>query len=270
MTYILSKIFGLLLLPSTLILLMLVLGLIFLSYENGRRWGLRFLAIGTISLAAVGFLPLGNWVIMPLESRFAGTPLPEPGADIAGTIILGGFEDGWVSAGRHGLAVNEAAERLTEGMLFAKRWPKSKVVFTGGVGGLLAGGIDAAKPVAKFLRASGISPDRIVLESKSRNTYQNALFTKELLKPSPDETWVLITSAYHMPRSVGVFRKADFKVIPAPVDFRTRDYRDVYRMFERIPSGLERLDVSSREWVGLLAYWLMGRTDALFPAPKNT
>jgi len=76
-----------------------------------------------------------------------------------------------------------------------------------------------------------------------------------------------VTSAYHMPRSIGVFRKAGFEVIAAPVDYRTRDEQDLVRLFETIPAGLQRLDLGAREWIGLLAYWLTGRTSALLPSP---
>ena len=167
------------------------------------------------------------------------------------------------------MAVNEAAERLTEGVRLARRWPQAKVVFTGGVGGLLASGSDAAGPVGRFLQDVGISPQRIVLEPKSRNTHENAKLTYELLSPKPGERWLLVTSAYHMPRSIGVFRAAGFDVTAAPVDYRTRDARDLVRMFPSIPSGLKRLDLGAKEWIGLVGYWFAGRTDALFPGPKT-
>ncbi len=268
-SYIVSKVGGLLLHPSTLILLALGLSIICLMHDRWRRWGLRLAITSFVALGAAGFLPIGNWLIMPLENRFANVPLPKAGEDVKGVIILGGFEDGWVTAGRPGLALNEAAERLTEGVRIAMRWPNAKVVFTGGVGGILARGLDAAKPIGMYLANAGIEPGRIILEKHARNTYQNATLTKELLKPAPGEVWVLVTSAYHMPRSIGVYRKAGFNITAAPVDFRTRDHRDVYRLFERVSAGLERTDLAVREWIGLLAYWLMGRTSALLPAPQN-
>src|SRR5690606_26990307 len=109
--------------------------------------------------------------------------------------------------GRGGLAVNEAAERLTEGVRLAKRWPDARVVFSGGVAGLLAEGVGAAEPVGQFLEDVGIDAARIVLEPDARNTWQNAINLRELLKPPAGAKWLLVTSAYHMPRSIGVFRK---------------------------------------------------------------
>lgn len=267
MFYYASKVFWLFAQPSSLCVILIAIGLCLIAFTWRRRLGLWLASLGLTALVAAGFLPVGNYLVLPLEERFAGQNLPDPGAEVAGIIILGGFEDGWVSAGRDGLALNEAAERLTEGVRLAKRWPTARVVFSGGVAGLLAGGEGAAGPVGAFLRDVGIEEERIVLEPDARNTWQNALLTRELVKPSPGETWVLVTSAYHMPRSIGVFRQAGFDVIAAPVDFRTRDRRDLWRLFETIPAGLQRLDLATREWIGLVAYWLSGRSSALLPAP---
>lgn len=266
MFYIASKVLWLVAQPSSLCAIALGLGLLLIA-SNRRRLGLWLAGLGFAVLVIAGFLPVGNFLVLPLEERFAGQSLPEPGADVAGIIILGGFEDGWVSAGRGGLAVNESAERLTEGVRLAKRWPQARVVFTGGVAGLLSGGTSGAGPVGAFLKDVGIEESRIVLEAEARNTWQNAVNVRELVKPSPQETWVLVTSAYHMPRSVGVFRKAGFDVVAAPVDFRTRDAGDLMRLFETIPAGLQRFDLGAREWIGLFAYWLSGRTSALLPLP---
>jgi len=264
-----SKVFWLVAQPSSLFAIALLSGLLILALTRFRRLGLTLAFSGLFLMLAGGFLPIGNYLVLPLEQRFAGETLPAATEPVAGIIILGGFEDGWVSAGRNGLAINEAAERLTEGVRLARRWPRAKVVFTGGVGGLLAWGSDAAGPVSQFLQDVGIPPQRIVLESKSRNTHENATLTRELLEPNPGERWLLVTSAYHMPRSIGTFRAAGFDVTAASVDYRTRDARDLVRMFSSIPSGLERLDLGVREWIGLLGYWLTGRTDDLFPSPKT-
>lgn len=267
MFYYASKLFWLIVQPSSLAIIAIGLGLAVIALTRHLRFGLRLATGGLAFLLAAGFLPLGNWAVIPLENRFSGVALPAAGEQVAGIIILGGFEDGWVSSGRGGLAINEAGERLTEGVRLARRYPQARVVFTGGVAGLLATQKAAAEPIRQFLEDVGIDGSRIVLEDRSRNTYQNALFTRDLVKPQPGGKWLLVTSAYHTPRSVGVFRHAGFDVIPAPVDYRTRDSDDAYRMFESVPSGLQRLDLAVREWIGLAAYWLTGRTGAIFPAP---
>lgn len=269
MPYALTKIVSFLLQPSTLMLLAIAAGLVLACTTTWRTRGLR-LAIGALVLYVVaGILPIGNALLLPLEQRFAGSQPPPDDQPIAGIIILGGFEDGWVSAGRPGLTINEAAERLTEAVRLARARPEAKLVFTGGVGRLWPAGVSAGGPVAAYLADMGIGPERIILEERARNTYENAVLTRALLAPQPGQRWVLVTSAYHMPRSVAVFRQAGMEVWPLPVDYRTRDAGDLVRLFDRIPAGHERLDLAVREWIGLIAYRLAGRTRTLLPGPAD-
>lgn len=268
MFYFTSKVFWLFAQPSSLSALAILIGLSVLALTRMRRLGFAFAFGGLTLMVAGGFLPLGNYLVLPLEERFADERLPPDSANLAGIIILGGFEDAWVSGGRSGLALNEAAERLTEGVRLARRWPDAKIIFSGGSGGVFGRGADAAEPVGAFLQEVGIAPERIVLESKSLNTYQNAVYLRELLSPKPGQQWLLVTSAYHMPRSIGVFRTAGFEVMAAPTDFRTRGNQDLARTFPSIPDGLKRLDLGLREWIGLLSYWLTGRTDEFLPGPS--
>ena len=266
MPYTLSKILGSLAQPSSLAVLALLIGIWLLTRGRAPRLS-RLLAWGGLLLLVGGGLsPLGNVLILPLEQRFAAVPAPQPGARVDGIILLGGFEDAHVSAGRGGLGLNEAAERVTEGLRLALRHPEAKVVFTGGAGGLFETA-EASGPIGEFLAEAGVDPARLVLENRSRNTYENAVFTRELVTPRPGERWYLVTSAYHMPRAVGLFRKAGFDVIAYPVDYRTRGPDDVTRTFARVPQGLMRLDVAANEWIGLFAYRALGRIDELFPAP---
>ena len=145
--------------------------------------------------------------------------------------------------------------------------PHARIVFTGGVAALLPGAVGGAPAVGAYLEAAGIAPERIVLEEQSRNTYENALLTRELVNPQPGEPWLLVTSAWHMPRAVGAFRQARFDVVPWPVDYRTRGWQDLAQPFDAMTEGLRRTDMAVREWIGLTAYWLLGRSSALFPGP---
>jgi len=106
------------------------------------------------------------------------------------------------------------------------------------------------------------------LEGRSRNTQENARFTLEMVKPKAGERWLLVTSALHMPRSVGCFRNVGFEVDAYPVGWRTSGRADLLLLNGRISDGLIHTDAAVREWVGLLVYWLTGRTSELFPAPR--
>jgi uncharacterized SAM-binding protein YcdF (DUF218 family) len=260
-----SKILFLIFQPSSLAVIAIATGLA-LAARTNQRSGPRVIAIGLAWILFTGFLPLGNALVLPLEERFGSHQPSLPHGEVTGIIILGGFEDGWVTAGRGGLAINEAAERLTEGLRIARLLPNAKVIFTGGVGALFDDK-DAGWAVRNYLIDAGVAPERIITETSSRNTYENALNTRDLLKSEPHDRWLLVTSAYHMPRAVGTFRQLGFNVIPLPVDFRTRNARDVWRPFASIGAGLERTDLAAKEWIGLVAYYLTGRSAALFPGP---
>ena len=259
-----SKVLLFLAQPSSVAALLIVIGAVL---SGGKRWpllGRRALVLGIALLLVLGLSPLGNVLVMPLEERFPRGKLP---SDVAGILVLGGFEDARVSAGRGGLAVNEAAERLTEALMLARRLPNAQLIFTGGVVTFLPADYGTAEPIGRFLDDAGIAKGRVVLESRSRTTYENAVMSRELLAPRPGQRYLLVTSAFHMPRAIATFRTQGFELIAWPVDYRTRDAGDRIRFFEGIPGGLERVDLAFKEWVGLLAYRLSGRSAALWPAP---
>ncbi|MDJ0513134.1 MAG: YdcF family protein [Methyloceanibacter sp.] len=258
--------------PSTLIALLIGYGAI-LIWTGWARWGRRFVTIGAVLLLVVGLSPLGNMLILPLEDRFPRADLDQPPAP-AGIIILGGAENRLVGSARKAPTLNEAGERLLEGAILAKRYPNMKVAFSGGNAGILYKSDSEAQGAADILTALGVERGRLVLEANARDTYENAIFLKKELDRggafSEGTRWLLITSAYHMPRSIGAFRQAGFDVEPWPVDYRTRGSEDFSKPFDKVSEGLRRVDTATREWVGLLAYWLTGRTNALFPSPDRT
>jgi uncharacterized SAM-binding protein YcdF (DUF218 family) len=269
MFFYLAKGLWFLLQPSTLIALLIGYGAI-LIWTGWARWGRRFVTIGAILLLVAGLSPLGNALILPLEDRFPRADLDAP-PPATGFIILGGAEDRLVGSARRAPALNEAAERMVEAAILARRFPEAKIAFSGGDPGIFYHANTEAEGAETLLTALGVPKDRLILEAKSRDTYENAAFLKEELTRAgelgPGKRWLLITSAYHMPRAMGAFRKAGFQVEPWPVDYRTRGAADLTRPFDKVSEGLRRVDVAAREWVGLLAYWLGGRTDSLFPAP---
>lgn len=267
MFYMLSKVGFFLVQPSTVAVTLLIVAIAGnLLRPVWRVWRPIGLA-GLASLLLFGFSPLANLVILPLEQRFAKPDLAVLAGDIAAIVVLGGFEEGRVSDQRGELGLNEAAERLTETRRLAGLLPATKVVFTGGAGGLVLTDRAAAAEVADWLAAAGVARERLVLEDRSRNTWENATLTRDLVRPEPGQRFLLVTSAHHMPRSIGVFRQAGFDVIAYPVDYRTSGWGDALRPFASLGDGLRRLDVATKEWVGLLAYYLTGRSSALLPAP---
>lgn len=267
MTFVASKIFWLLVQPSSLVMLLITAGAILSAAKRHHRIGRRLLWAGILGLAAGGYSPLANLAVLPLEERFP-VPAIEPGNQAwSAIVVLGGAEVGRVGAARGQLQLNEAAERITEGLRLAHLLPSAKLVFSGGAGFILQHEVPGAEHVAAFWRASGIAADRIVVEARSLTTWENAVETHRLLAPRPGERFLLVTSAMHMPRSVGAFRRIGFDVTAYPCDFRTAGSGDATRLFDAFPAGFRRLDDTAKEWIGLLAYRLVGRSSALYPAP---
>jgi uncharacterized SAM-binding protein YcdF (DUF218 family) len=266
--FVLSKIGFELVRPGNVLLLALVVGIILLWLRPSRsqRWGRALITAATLVLLLMMATPLPDWLLAPLENRFPMLgKMPER---VDGIIVLGGAIDEIVTAARGEVALTPQAARLTEAMSLARRHPEARVLFTGGSGRWLDGDTAEANAAALFFNEMGLDSGRLLLEDRSRNTYENALFAKRLANPKPGEHWVLITSASHMPRAVGCFRAQGWDVIPFPVDYRTSTDPRSLHVFDLAAAAMN-LDTVVKEWLGLAAYRLMGRTDSFFPGPAS-
>jgi uncharacterized SAM-binding protein YcdF (DUF218 family) len=218
-----------------------------------------------LTLLAIGFVPIGAWIIEPLEDRF-----PPPPPDMAtpyGIIILGGAIDDEMGQARGQVSLGEGAERLTQAVALSLRFPDARIVYTGGNNSMRGAHSDEATDGRKLLISLGVDPTRITIETRSQNTDENARFTRELVHPLADQRWLLITSAWHMPRSMGLFRKSGFTIEAFPVDYRSQGGPGDWQFNNAPMRGLRTFDLAAHEWSGLLAYWMSGRIDVLFPAP---
>jgi uncharacterized SAM-binding protein YcdF (DUF218 family) len=264
MFFILSKVLAFLVVPSNIVLCIGLLGLILLV-TRFRRFGAGLMAACLVLVVVVGVLPIGAAMFWALENRFPAWK--DDGRPVDGIIVLGGMIDPHMSAVRGGLSLGGEVERMTEAAVLARRYPAARIVFTGGNPSLLGDGPPEAAYAVQLFELLGVPEARVTLESRSRNTAENAAFSKDLVQPKPGERWLLVTSAAHMPRSMGVFRKAGFAVEPYPVDWHTLPDASLFRLSKRLLNGLGAIDAAAHEWVGLFAYWLSGRTSELFPGP---
>lgn len=265
MFFTLSKVLWAVFNPGNLLVLAL-LAATFMSFGRRRHVALWVMRIAAVAMAFIAVVPVGNTLRQHLESRFPADPkLP---ADIAGIVILGGAVAPAVSGGRGKLMYGSAIERLTVGAELAHRFPGSKVVFSGGSGSLFNTETREAHIVQPIFKELGVEAGRIIYEDRARNTAENAKFAKAAAKPAAGENWVLVTSAFHMPRAVGVFRKAGWPVIPYPVDYEVGTKEPPPLMLDFV-RGLSTLKAALHEFAGLTAYWVTGRTDQWYPAPKE-
>ncbi len=264
MFFTLSKILGFFALPSNLLMAIGLVGLVLLLTRFTRlaSW---LIVTSLVLIAVAGWSPLGNALILPLEQRFPPWNASRGAPD--GVVILGGAITEDVSAARGAVALNEAAERLTVGAELARCYPDARIVFSGGNSALIFDGVPEATFAVQQLEALGVAHERITAEEQSRNTIENAVFSRLIANPKPGDRWLLVTSAYHMPRAMAAFRAAGFAVEAYPVDCRTRGAIDVVRPFDSLGDGLRRTDTAVREWIGLVAYRLAGKTGELLPGP---
>lgn len=263
MFFALSKIFWFFANPGNLLLLSVVAGVLMLK-SRWRRGGERLLFGAALVAVVVGVVPVGGIMLQALEDRFPA--LTEPPAKVDGIVVAGGVVDPVLTHYRGQVAIGGAAERLFAMAALAKRYPKAKLVFTGGSGRLFEQDKKEAHLVLPIFQALGVDPARVILEDQSRNTAENARFSRRLADPQAGETWLLVTSAAHMPRAVGCFRKAAWPVVAYPVSYATTGESPPPFPFD-FTYGLGSLGHALHEYVGLFFYWLTGKTDALFPGP---
>jgi len=263
LSFAISKIFWALAAPGNFLVLLLTVGTILL-FTSRAVLGRRIVASATLALLAITLTPISSLIALPLEDRFERPALPD---HIDGIIMLGGAVNPPLALERGEPSVNEAAERVLAFADLIRRYPNAKPVFTGGSGRLFGQDLREDSVVRDALRQTGIDPACVTFENESRNTWENALFSQRLASPKPGETWILVTSALHMPRSVGIFRRIGWEVVPYPVDYRTRRGARPYFRFE-FDKQIETMHDAVREWIGLVSYRLMDRTDALFPSPR--
>jgi uncharacterized SAM-binding protein YcdF (DUF218 family) len=263
--FIVGKLVWLVLMPGNFLLLLLLAGI--LLARRRKAWGRVLIGAAAVGFLACAVLPLGDFLVSPLENRFLPPhTMPER---VDGIVVLGGAIDTVLSAARGQAVIDGGAARLTETITLARRYPDARIVISGGEGTLVLRGEPEAEAAKALMIDLGVAADRIEAENRSRTTAENARFAHEMVRPQPGTTWLLVTSAFHMPRSVGSFRQAGWQVVPYPVDYRTAPNMRIWPGFD-LAGGLALLTTALKEWVGLAGYYATGQTDALLPGPARS
>jgi uncharacterized SAM-binding protein YcdF (DUF218 family) len=255
-----SKFIWMLVAPANWLLLLPLLALL-LHRLQWRAWAVWVWSLEVLLILLIGAYPVGQWLVKPLESYSTLPALDAPAPD--GIIVLGGAWETATSGYWQQWELNHAAERELAFLVLAERYPAAKLVFTGGSGRVFSQGLKEAHWAEALYRDFGLDQTRLVLESESRNTDENARFSKRLVAPKVGEHWWLITSAYHMPRSVGVFCQQDWSVTPYPVDHYYAGLS--WRPNWQLANHLQELEQVLHEWLGLVVYRITGKSSQLFP-----
>ncbi|MFA6265845.1 MAG: YdcF family protein [Pseudolabrys sp.] len=267
MFFVLSKTVGVLLQPSNLILLIGLAGVALLLARR-RRAGLGLVVASVVLLLIAGVSPLGAVMTRILEDRF---PPWSPSAEVArgapdGIVVLGGGLTSVVGRQSDRAGVNADGERVIAIARLARQYPQARIIYAGGDASLTGSRRAEADYLGPLLDDFGVPRARVALETRSRNTAENAAFSKDVANPKPGERWLLVTSAQHMPRAIGCFRQAGFAVEAYPVAWQTGRHLRLTPSLD-VSRNLERFDRATSEWIGLVVYWATGRTSALFPSP---
>ncbi len=265
MLHLLASILTSLITPAGILIALLVAALVLRRLWR-EKFAWRVVYVATAIMAAIWFTPIDVWSMRPLENRF---PLPSAPACVDGIVVLGGGEDTAVYQGERLLQLANRPMRYVVLKDLMQQFPTARVVFTGGNGAAPDDpyGNTESTVARSIMDRLGIDTGRVLFESKSKTTWENAREAFKLVQPQPEERWILVAAASQMPRAVGAFRQVGWQVLPWPTDFTTAT-ESWFRLGTIGP--LVRLSEAEHEWVGLVTYWVTGRSNELFPGPVAT
>jgi uncharacterized SAM-binding protein YcdF (DUF218 family) len=264
MFYYVSKLGWVIAEPGNFLVLLAIVGLA-LTYLGRHMIGRALIALPLVAISVVSVVPVGDHILARLEQRF---PVwQDDGQPVDGIIVLGGAVNPQLYRRHSGSGMSAAIGRITAAAALAHRHQAARIVFAGG--GEAGSTLTEAHVAAEIFSQLGIDGARIKLDTLSRNTSENAFFAKQLATIRPGERWVLVTSAFHMPRAIGCFRMVEFPVVPYPVDYRfsTPANSTTPWLTSSVVGGLTSLNLALHELIGLAVYRLSNRTTAWLPAP---
>ena len=260
MSFYLSKFLWSFINPFNILLIFIFIGILFHWLLKYRIYKL-FYFIALIIFIFTAVMPTGNLLFYLLEKNYQNQELlPKK---VNGILVLSGATNPGLSREYNQIHLNDSVERLTESIKLIQIFPESKVIFSGGSGSITNVKLTHAAIAKNFYKQLNVNTKKIIFEDKSRNTYENILFSFEIAKPQEEENWILITSAFHMNRAMNIAEKIDWKLIPYAVDFKTPKSFSWSLSFAFF-SNLSDFQYAAHEWTGLIAYYFMGRTNKIF------
>ena len=239
-------------------LLLVGLGLLGRAGAGGRRWGLRALWMALFVLLIQGWEPLPDALLRQLEDPYSRTPSAQEVQSYHGVVVLGGaLEPSYVWEGRSQIALNGSAERMIVPLSLLRQNPALQLLFTGGEGDLLGRGLSEAARAQLVYESLGLPLEHLLVEDRSRTTYENAALGARVPGVDPNKRWLLVTSAWHMRRALATFQKVGWNVTPYAVDFNTGSHTP-WSAYSLVV-GSRKWELVLHEWLGLLAYRLAGQ-----------
>ncbi len=260
MFFYVSKIFWTLAKPLNFIWLLILLGLVYQCIKN-KQWPNKMLSFGMLLFLFLGVTPVGYNMLVFLETRYERPSVMPTKVD--GIIVLGGGINAEMSHMTDMLVANADVTRVSEFVGLGKKYPTAKMVYSGGSGRIFHQDKGESAIAAQFLQLSAIDEGRIIYERKSRNTHENVKNSKEIVKPQEGEVWMMVTSMFHTPRSVGIFDKQGWEVVPYPSSPKTTGQYTVMPSFD-VNLNFKLLSIAVREYIGCIVYYFSGKSTFLF------
>lgn len=259
--FIVSKLLWLIISPENLIVFALAL-VVLLFILNKDALAKKTLYSSSAVIFFIAIFPIGSWLMYPLETQFPTKPtLPQ---QVDGIILLGGSFVPSSSEAWNKVQTNSFADRIHDFLALIHQYPNAKAIFTGGSASVLNKHKTEAFFAQKLFERLGIEAGHIQFEDKARNTYENALFSKQLAQPQDGETWIVVSSAFHLPRVIGVFCQQNWAVIPYPADYHSNP-KKLFSPSLNLSAHLNSLNYAIHEWIGLMAYYVSGKTTSILP-----
>ncbi len=260
MNFYLSKILWIFLNPFNLFIISIIFFFIF-NYSKKKIISYFFLIFITLYIFIVGCSPIGKYLLYSLEKNYHNSH--HYSGTVDGILILGGATSPLLSREYELISLGESAERLYEAIILMKKNKNAKVIFSGGSGIINRPDLGHSQVAKSFYKKIGIEIDQIIFEDQSRNTYENIIYSKKIANPKINENWLLITSASHMKRALLIADKHNWKLIPYAVDFKNiKNFKFIPNL--KLLKNLNTFQQGSHEWLGLISYYLMGRTNKVF------
>ncbi len=260
MSFYLSKILWTILNPFNLFIFLYLFSFI-LYFFTLKKLSTVFFLLNFLFLFSISLFPIGNFLIHIIEKEFhTDIDIPDK---LDGILIIGGASNALMFKEYNQINLNDSAERLVESVNIINKFNTSKVIFSGGSGIINRPDLDHSQVAKSFYKKMGVDTNRIIFENNSRNTYENIVFSKKIADPKKNEKWLVITSASHMKRTLLIAEKNNWNMIPYAVDFKN------VKNFKLLPnlkllSNLNSFQYGVHEWIGLISYYLMGRTTKIF------
>lgn len=256
-----SKIFWFLIMPLNALCLLALLG--YALRGRFRRAGRALMAFSLTMIVVLGLFPVGPALVSWLEHRY--TPPKSLPDNIHGIVVLGGSVESALSLTSGQIALNDTAERLVCFTQLSKKYPQARKIFTGGSGDILHPNAKEADIVRDYFAAVGLREGDVLYERDSRNTYENALYSMDLANPEKGQNWILITSGFHMPRSMAIFKQVGWNVIPYPCDYKTDGSWSFLLQPPNAAWNFAMLSIAVKELLGSVAYYATGKSAFLWP-----